>query len=56
MIIILNLKQRKIIIEIFVVLLVPHIVWLFNNDFITINYGFKRAGLTEAVFFDHLVA
>ena len=43
-----------IIIEIFVVLLVPHIIWLFNNDFITINYGFKRAGLTEAVFFDHL--
>ena len=43
-----------IIIEIFVVLLVPHIVWLFHNDFITINYGFKRAGLTEAVFFDHL--
>ena len=34
-----------ITIEVFLVLLVPHLIWLFNNDFITINYGLKRTGL-----------
>ena len=36
-----------IVIEVFVVLLVPHIIWLFNNDFITITYGLKRTGLED---------
>ena len=31
--------------EVFIVLLVPHFIWLFNNDFITIFYGLKRTGL-----------
>ncbi|MDC3087827.1 glycosyltransferase family 39 protein, partial [Candidatus Pelagibacter sp.] len=30
--------------EIFIVLLVPHFVWLFNNDFITVSYGLNRSG------------
>ena len=37
-----------IIIEIFFVLLVPHLIWLFNNEFITLAYGFKRIGFEEA--------
>ena len=37
-----------ITIEIFLVLLVPHIIWLFNNDFITVLYGLKRTGINEA--------
>ena len=40
-------------IEVFFVLLVPHFIWLFNNDFITISYGLKRTGLEETVFLDH---
>ena len=39
-----------IIFEVFLVLLVPHLIWLFNNDFITINVWFKRTGLERKVF------
>ena len=41
-------------IEVFIVLLVPHLVWLFNNEFITILYGLKRTGLEESGILDHL--
>ena len=40
--------------EVFFVILIPHIIWLFNNDFITIKYGFARAGLDEAQIINHL--
>ena len=43
-----------ITIEIFIVLLVPHIIWLFNNEFITILYGLKRTGLEGSSILDHL--
>jgi hypothetical protein len=42
-----------ITIEVFIVLLVPHLIWLFNNDFITILYGLKRTGLEESGILDH---
>ena len=40
-------------IEVLIVLLVPHLVWLFNNEFITILYGLKRTGLEESGILDH---
>ena len=40
-------------IEIFFVLLVPHLIWLFQNDFITIKYAFNRAGLVDYSFLNH---
>ncbi len=40
--------------EVFFVILIPHIIWLFNNDFITIKYGFARAGLDEGHIINHL--
>ena len=43
-----------ITLEVFLVLLIPHLIWLFDNDFVTIFYGLKRTGLDEAVIFDHL--
>ena len=43
-----------ITLEVFLVLLVPHFIWLYNNDFITITYGLKRAGLEELRLLDHL--
>ena len=52
-------KKRKfdfkylITIEIFVILLVPHLIWLFNNDFVTILYGLKRTGLESSGILDH---
>ena len=55
------LKDRKfhfnylISVEVFLVLLIPHIIWLFNNDFITITYGLTRSGLDSSTFLDHLI-
>ena len=42
-----------ITIEVFIVLLVPHLIWLFNNDFTTILYGLKRTGLEGSDILDH---
>jgi len=39
--------------EVFVVLLVPHLIWLYNNDFITVYYGLKRTGLEGSGLSDH---
>ena len=43
-----------IVVEVFLVLLVPHLVWLFNNEFITVTYGLKRTGLEGSEILDHL--
>ncbi|MDA9744207.1 glycosyltransferase family 39 protein [Candidatus Pelagibacter sp.] len=42
-------------VEVFLVLLIPHLIWLFNNDFITITYGLERSGLDSSTFLDHLI-
>ena len=39
--------------EVFIVLLVPHLIWLFENDFITILYGLQRTGLESSNILDH---
>ena len=41
--------------EIFIVLLVPHLIWLTNNDYITITYGLTRTGLENSSFLDHII-
>jgi hypothetical protein len=33
---------------------VPHLLWLFNNDFVTILYGLKRTGLEGTGFLEHI--
>ena len=48
-------KDRKfdfkyfITLEVFVILLIPHLIWLYSNDFITIFYGLKRTGLEPSL-------
>ena len=48
-------KDRKfdfkyfITLEVFVILLIPHFMWLYANDFITIIYGLKRTGLEPSL-------
>ena len=42
-----------ITLEVFIVLLVPHFIWLYNNDFITILYGLKRTGLDGSAILEH---
>ncbi|MDC3042174.1 glycosyltransferase family 39 protein [Candidatus Pelagibacter sp.] len=53
-------KDRKfdfkylITLEVFLVVLVPHLIWLSNNEFITITYGLARTGLEQSSFTDHI--
>ena len=41
--------------EVFIVLLVPHIIWLVNNDFTTITYGLARTGLENSSLIYHII-
>ena len=53
-------KERKfdfkylISLEVFLIVLVPHLIWLNNNDFITITYGVARTGLEQSSIIDHI--
>jgi len=40
--------------EVFIILLVPHLIWLANNDYTTITYGLARTGLENSSFLDHV--
>ena len=40
--------------EVFIVLLVPHIIWLANNDYATITYGLTRTGLENESLLNHI--
>ena len=41
--------------EVFIVLLIPHLIWLINNDYITITYGLARTGLENSSLLDHII-
>ena len=53
-------KDRKfdfkylITLEVFLIVLVPHLIWLNNNEFITITYGLARTGLEQSNLIDHI--
>jgi 4-amino-4-deoxy-L-arabinose transferase-like glycosyltransferase len=53
-------KERKfdfkylITVEVFLIVLVPHLIWLNNNEFITITYGLARTGLEQSGLIDHI--
>ena len=53
-------KNRKfdfkylITIEVFLITLIPHFIWLNNNEFITITYGLARTGLEQYTIIDHI--
>jgi len=38
----------------FFVILVPHFVWLVDSNYVTFSYAFKRTGLEQVQFFDHI--
>ena len=40
---------------IFFLILTPHLIWLVENDYITINYGLHRTGTGNQNFFDHII-
>jgi 4-amino-4-deoxy-L-arabinose transferase-like glycosyltransferase len=53
-------RERKfdfkylITLEVFLIVLVPHLIWLNNNEFITITYGLARTGLEQSSLVDHI--
>jgi 4-amino-4-deoxy-L-arabinose transferase-like glycosyltransferase len=53
-------RERKfdfkylITLEVFLIILVPHLIWLNNNEFITITYGLARTGLEQSSLIDHI--
>ena len=38
----------------FFVILIPHVIWLADNNFVTFSYAFKRTGLEQTQFLDHI--
>ncbi|MDB2652441.1 glycosyltransferase family 39 protein [Candidatus Pelagibacter bacterium] len=53
-------RERKfdfkylITVEVFLIVLVPHLIWLNNNEFITVTYGLARTGLEQSGLIDHI--
>jgi 4-amino-4-deoxy-L-arabinose transferase-like glycosyltransferase len=43
-----------ITVEVFLIVLVPHLIWLNNNEFITVIYGLARTGLEQSSLIDHI--
>ncbi len=38
----------------FILVLLPHFIWLIENDFITLSYAFRRTGFEEANLLNHI--
>jgi len=53
-------KEKKVRLKyfisgsIFILVLLPHLIWLIDNNYITITYAFHRTGIEEGDFFDHI--
>ena len=43
-----------IILGVFIILLIPHLIWLTNNDYTTIKYGILRTGFEDSIFLNHI--
>ncbi len=54
------IKDRKfhftylISFEVFLLLMIPHLVWLTNNDYVTITYGLARTGIEDSEIINHI--
>ena len=49
-----NESYKIISLEVFIVLLIPHLIWLTNNDYVTITYGIARTGLENSSLLNHI--
>ena len=47
--------KHLVSLEVFIVLLIPHLIWLTNNDYVTITYGLARTGLEHSNLLDHII-
>ena len=54
-------KDKKIMINflisfsLFIIILIPHLFWLLENNFETINYAFNRTGIDNKSLFNHIL-
>jgi len=44
-----------IILEVFIAVLIPHLIWLIGNNYVTITYGLARTGLENSSLLDHII-
>ncbi|MDB3982084.1 glycosyltransferase family 39 protein [Candidatus Pelagibacter sp.] len=53
-------KEKKfnfkylITVEVFLIALTPHLIWLYNNEFITLTYGLARTELEQSTLIEHI--
>ena len=53
-------KEKKfnfkyiVTLTIFTIIILPHLIWLNNNDFITLTYGMKRTTLENSTIINHI--
>ena len=50
-----NIKYFLISLSFFTIFLIPHLIWLFENNFVTINYAFNRTEINDDDFINHLL-
>ena len=48
-----SIKNYTISVLISLIIITPHLIWLFENEFITIFYGLDRSGIPEFNLFNH---
>jgi 4-amino-4-deoxy-L-arabinose transferase-like glycosyltransferase len=48
-----SIKNYILSIIISLIFLIPHFIWLLNNDFVTIFYGLNRTGISDFNLIDH---
>ena len=49
------LKYYVLSLMVSLAILVPHFIWLFENNFVTVFYGLNRSGFDETQFLNHLI-
>jgi 4-amino-4-deoxy-L-arabinose transferase-like glycosyltransferase len=53
-------KEKKfnfryiVTLEIFIIIILPHLIWLNNNDFVTLTYGMHRTTLESSTILSHI--
>ena len=49
--------KSLIALEVFIIIIIPHLIWLTENDYITITYGLHRtgAGMNNKDLIDHII-
>ena len=49
--------KSLVALEVFIIIMIPHLIWLIQNDYITITYGLHRAGsgMNDKYLIDHII-